>query len=1204
MQKIFLSFFLLTGIYFSLYSQKEWKVGFEQPKCFIENKGQFDEYANQQTGAIVFGADFGKAKVFFGNKGISYVFLEAEKSNNSTQNTKVNGSLKDHKQWEKTCGKYNFRHDEINVHFATPKELSLNGLDQRPDYFSYTIKGESGNLVNLNEIKGFEKIVYTDVAPGIDLEYTLHPESGLKYALILDPHADINLFKMVFDRDFELINQDVHFSTMFGDLIDHAPLSFYEHADSAIIPSEFKIFDKRTLGFHLGPYQHENKVIIDPWTQLPSFASNWDCVWECDKDAAGNIYAIGGVMPMQLLKYNAAGALQWTYSTPYDTSNVWLGTLAVDNLGNSYVTAGSIAAIQKINTAGSLVWNNPNPGGVFSSDEFWSISFNCDQSNLVVGGTGGAGLTLLATIYNIDISNGNVLNSADVAQGSTFGFPPSVQEVRGICASPNGKYYFLTQDTVGAVSQNFNACGGSSLFYKIDNSYDFGYKCENFRYDNSGICAIKANNNFYYTQNGINVAKRNLQTGAIITTAPIPGGANTTALGDFSVANSGLDIDNCGNVYVGSSTGVIKYDANLTQMAVYPTNFKVYDVHVLPGGDVVAGGSTGTNTSATRTGYLQTFSASACAPMTSSCCDASICSVQNVCVTDAPIQLTAATAGGTWSGPGISATGLFTPANAGVGTQNITYTLACGSETISIIVSPCQGLTACVEANGSITVSGGVAPYSWAFYQAAQNTPITNQTECQNCGYTWFFGQCLNGVTPVTSCATPAQWVQFATGLNATAPNGVTQVQVTDAGGTVQVFVIANLAPCNPNPCPTIIVSVSNFANVTCYGLADGESTIGASGGTGPYSYNWIPGNLNGPTQTGLSPGTYTITATDTNNCTGDTSITITEPNELLVNAVNITGTQCGSSTGSIDIGVIGGSGNYSFAWNPNVGSSAFVQNLAGGAYSVVVTDQATGCSVTGQFNVPSLGGPVLNNPVVTDVLCFGDATGSIMGSAGGSTPPYQFQLDGGTAQASGLFSGLAAGSYVLTAIDATGCENTLTVNITEPSDLTINVQGGLQICSGDTTLLTANVGGGVPAYSYLWSTGENGTSIGVTSTINTTIQLTVTDANGCSEVKNTSIEIIPCGNIEWFIPNVFSPNGDGFNDEYGIYTVNAVRQEAIIVNRWGELMVELNTLNQMWNGILPDGKEATEGAYFMKYRIYGLAGEEQQGHLFFHLVR
>ena len=687
-------FFVFSYLVFcgSFFAQSTFKVAYERPKCFIENRGQFDVYQDQQTGPIKYGVDLGKAKIFFGVKGIRYYFLDAEKKHEEGIEQEF-VSLELYKKKEKEQLDYEFRFDQIHCSFNQSNAVTLEGIDERPDYFSYTFKDEKQNTVNQSNISAYNKIIYRGIAPGIDLEYSVHPESGLKYALILHPLADISDFQMEFDRNLALQSDNILISTLFGNWIDHAPITFYEQADNATIPSNFNVINDRTLGFKLGKYDKNNTVIIDPWTQLPSFTSNWDCVWECDKDAAGNIYAIGGVMPMQLLKYNSAGVLQWTYNTPYDTSSVWLGTLAVDNVGNSFVTAGSIAAIQKINAAGGLVWDNPNPGGLFSNDEFWSISFNCDQTKLVVGGTGGGGLNLLASIYDIDVASGNVLSSANVASGNAFGIPPSIQEVRAICASPNGKYYFMTQDTVGAFSQNFNACGGEALFYKIDNSYDLGYKCENYHYDNSGICAIKANNNFYYTQNGVNVVKRNLQTGAILATSAIPGGANTTALGDFSVSNSGIDIDNCGNVYVGSSTGVVKYDANLVQLATYPTSFKVYDVHVTLGGDIVAAGSTGNSSSAARTGYIQTFSASACAPMTTSCCDASICSVPSLCITDAPVQLTALTPGGTWSGPGLSATGLFTPSIAGVGNQTITYTLPCGSESITIVVSPCQGLT-------------------------------------------------------------------------------------------------------------------------------------------------------------------------------------------------------------------------------------------------------------------------------------------------------------------------------------------------------------------------------------------------------------------------------------------------------------------------------------------------------------------------------
>jgi gliding motility-associated-like protein len=1202
MRAVFIAFYLMLFMGASVFGQ-EWKRAFERPKCFIENQGQFDSYQNESSGTILFAADFGKAKVFFGKTGIRYVFLDATKGNKATEQPASMSSLQDHKQWERNIGKYTYSHDELNVRFPSATYAVLSANNPKEAYFSYTFQASQGEVLNKTNVKGYEQLVYHNIAPGIDLSYTIHPESGLKYALIVHPKASIADFRMIFDRDVNLVNQEIHINTIFGDWIDHAPISFYEFADDATIPSSFNLLDQRTVGFNLGMYDKAQTVIIDPWTQLPSFASNWDCVWECDKDAAGNIYAIGGVMPMQLLKYNAAGTLQWTYNTPYDTSNVWLGTLAVDNLGNSYVTAGSTAAIQKISPAGALVWNNANPGGLFSNDEFWSISFNCDQSMLVVGGTGGSGLNLTASIYNIDITTGNVISSADVAQGSTFGFPPSVQEVRAICASPNGKYYFMTQDTVGAFNQNFNACNGAPLFYKIDNSYDLGYKCENYRYDNAGICAIKANNSFYYTQNGVNVVKRNLQNGAILTTSSIPGGANTTALGDFSVSNSGIDIDNCGNVYVGSSTGVVKFDANLVQLATYPTTYKVYDVHVTTAGDVVAVGSTGTSSSNVRTGYIQTFAAAACAPMSSACCDASICPVQNVCISDAPIQLTAATPGGTWSGPGVSATGLFTPANAGVGSQTITYTLACGSESTTILVSPCQGLSACLEANGSVSVSGGVSPYAWAYYQAAQNTPITNQGECQSCGYTWFFGQCLNGVVPVNSCNSPAQWVNFANGTNATPPAGVAQVQVTDAAGTVQVLTLANLLPCNPNPCPTITVSLSGISNVTCYGQSDGEAIVSASGGTAPYTYTWLPGNLTGASQTNLAAGTYTITATDAMNCTGDTTLTITQPNQILVNAPNITGTQCGSSTGAIEVTVTGGSGNYTYAWNPNAGVGAYIQNLAGGSYSVVITDQATGCSANATYTVPSLGGPSLNNPNVTNVLCAGETTGSITAIAGGSTPPYQYQVNNGPFQNSGVFAFLASGQYTITAMDAAGCENSLTVTITEPALLQVSLPTTVSLCLEDSVELVSTVSGGVPGYTYAWSTGESNPSIWVQGVQNEIILLSITDANGCDNDASVGIEIIPCGSIVYDIPNVFSPNSDGTNDQYGIFSENVISQEAIIVNRWGELMIQLNQVNQLWDGTLPSGQLAKDGVYFMKFRLVGLGGEEKEGHVFFHLV-
>ncbi len=1350
--------FILLFCSFLSFAQNSWVKEFQRPKQFIENKGQFDEFSTENFGKVFFAVDFGKTKILFAQKGVLYSFLDSdkiakEKREELAKKTEVK-SILDHKSKEQLSGKFLFNSDAVTMLWENSNSCKIVAANKTQDYHSYTFKDKSGKYKNESQISGFEQITYENIYPNIDIQYTVHPESGVKYAIILKPGANPSDVKMLYDREIKYEGGKIKIPTRFGDIIDHEPFTFYGRGQE--IKSSFRLSDSKTVQFDLDNYDKNQLVIIDPWTQTPSFATNWDCVWECDKDASGNVYVLGGIMPMQILKYNTAGALQWTYNTPYDTSNVWLGTFAVDNLGNSYVTAGSTAQIQKVNSSGALVWNNANPVGAFSNAEFWTITFNCDQSKLVVGGTGGSALTLKATVYDINVNTGAVITSADFSQGNATSIPPTIQEVRAICASPSGKYYFMTQDTVGAFSQNFNLCSGSPLLYKIDNSYDLGYKCENYRYDNSGICAIKANNSFYYTQNGSSVHKRNLQTGAIVTIAAIPGGAATTSLGDFSVSNSGLDIDDCGNVYVGSSTGVVKYDANLTQLTTYPTSFKVYDVHVSTSGDIIAGGSTGNSSNATRTGYIQSFAAAACAPLATNCCDATICPVQSVCQNDASFTLTAATSGGTWSGPGMNATGTFNPASAGVGTHTITYTLACGSETTTIIVSPCQALTACVETNGSITVTGGVGPYTWATYQAATNTPITNQAQCQACGYTWFGFQCLNGFTPVTSCSTPAQWVNFATGTNATPPAGATQVQVTDNSGTVTVFTISILSACNSVPCPTITVTNSSQTNISCNGGTNGAVTVSASGGTAPYAYSWTPGNLIGATQSNLAAGTYTVTATDNANCTGTLTVNITQPTLLQVTQGSITPASCGSSNGAASISVSGGTAPYSYAWNPNVGSTANITNVAGGNYSVqvtdnngcqqslnititttggptissvtptnpncdnptsgqivisasgsgtlqyalnggapqssatftglssgnysitvtdangcvstssttltspqnfslspgnivsadcgstngsasvivtggsgnfqylwnpsnsstsnatnlapgnytvTVTDNSTGCVQNLQITVPANGGPSITNVNVSGVLCFGEQTGSLIVTATGGTAPYTYSLDGATAQSSNSFTNLSAGNYTVTVIDATSCPNSQVIIITEPQELTVNAGNDVSSCASDLVDLSAASTGGTTPYSYLWFSTQNGQNVQVQPTQSTTYNVQVTDVNGCTDTDVVAVIIIPCGSLVVEVPNVFTPNGDGNNDTYGINSLNAISQEAIIVDRWGVKMAELNSPNATWDGT-SNGKEATDGVYFIKYRIVGPNDTEEIGHTFFHLIR
>ncbi len=1094
------SVFAFHAVFGQTPSDTGWTREFQKARVFIENKGQFDEFSTNETGKILYGVDFGSTRIFFGKTGINYSFLEAVKIPKAERDA-LRASLaqvpQQYKEQERIVGKFKFKSDEVAMSYVRANgKVKLYGLKPTADDHNYSVQRVDGSYEGISHAKAYEELIYENIYPLIDLKFTVHPEIGLKYVFIVHPGGNPADIEMEYDRNVQLIQGEIHIPTSFGDIIDHAPFSFQGTKESEL-NSSFRV-NQRTIKFDVASYQKNADLFIDPWIQTPVFATNWDVVWECDRDGAGNVYALGGIMPMQILKYNATGTLQWTYNTPYDTSNVWLGTFAVDNVGNSYVTAGSVAQIQKISPSGTLLLNNASPGGILSSAEFWTIAFNCDETSLVIGGTGGALLQLDAVIYNVNTSTLNITNQQFISNGPTTSIPPNVEEVRSITSAKNGKYYFMTQDTLGYVNDNFTLCpNGTSSFFKMNHGAGWGYKLENYRYDNAGICALAADQYHLFINRGNKIEKRSLQNCAFIQDNTIPGGQyNSVFLGGYTVGNSGIAIDQCGNIYVGSTTGVVKYDQLLIQQAFYPTTFAVYDIEINTNGEVIAVGGTGTSTSSTRSGAVRSIAVGACQPISTTCCDATICQPTSVCVTDAPITLTAGTSGGTWSGPGVTANGVFNPTTAGAGVQTIVYTLPCGADSIQITVSPCAGLQVCVETNGQFTVSGGVGPYTWQNYVPATNTPITNQTECQNCGYTWFFGQCLNGFTPVTSCSSPAAYVNFATGTTVTPPAGSTQFQVTDNAGTVYQFTGANLVPCTTSPCTSLTVTSSNVTNVSCFGGNNGSVTVSASGGIGPYTYSWTPAVGNGASVNNLVAGTYSVSVLDVNNCPGSLTVNITQPAAALAVSTSSVSTLCGTSNGSVTAVASGGTSPYGYAWTPGNATTSTISNLAAGIYSVVVTD-GNGCTSNGTATVSNSNGPTVTC-VVSNISCFGGTNGAAMAQVSGGTGPYTYAWtpSGGT---NATASNLSAGTYAVQVTDNTGCVGTTSVTITEPTQIILTETIIPSSCTTDNGSVSVVVTGGTGPYTYTWNpSGQTGTSLNNLGP-GSTPTLSVSDAHDCA---------------------------------------------------------------------------------------------------------
>ncbi|MES2762771.1 MAG: SprB repeat-containing protein [Bacteroidota bacterium] len=1067
-----------------------WSKKYEYQKVFIENKGQFTiptSFGN--TGGVMYAVDQGGTKIYFTKKGITYTFLEPTKKQKDQREIERErkeqfDSPEEFARHEKEEHQLKVKSDQVTMLWQNSNEnVKIEATGMTTDYHSYHFKQESTQYKNICYVKGYQKITYKNIYPSIDIEYVFAEKGGLKYSLILHPGADPSQVKMVYDSHVSLSNNgEIKISTKFGDIIDHAPLTFYQKNHSSVITSSF-IKSGKTVSFQLANYDNTKTVVIDPWTQTPAFATNWDCVWECDKDGAGNVYVIGGVMPMQLLKYNAAGALQWTYNTPYDTT-AWLGTLAVDNAGNSYVTQGSASQIVKVSTAGAVIWNNTNPGGLSLLSEFWCITFNCDQTRLIVGGTGGTGLTPTPYIYEINMANGNSISNYQVAgMQSFFG-----SELRAIAPSGNGRYYYLTHDTLGAITQNFTACPTSPITFKISNSYNLSYKCENFRVNNTGIAAIKANTSFVYTHRGDRLDKRSLTTGAILASVTIPGGGFASS----QVQASGIDLDDCGNIYVGSKTGVYKFDVNLVQQAFYPTTFNVYDVHVTTGGNIIACGSTGTSGTASRTGTIQHINASACTTISLTCCDANICQVQNLCSTGAAVNLQASTPGGTWSGTGITnaTTGTFNPATAGVGSHIITYSLACGVGTTTINVSACGTVSLCIN-SGSLTVVSGASTYTWA--------STTTTLNCSGC-----FGGVCSFICPGVTVPT---WT--ASGITVAAPNAtVFPIKVKDmASGITYTFTtLASIPPCTTTACPTLTMAVTSQTNVNCFGANTGTATVSTSGGTGPYTYTWTPGNLNGASQTALAAGTYTIAIKDANSCVGTGTLTITQPTAAIGAVISATTTTgCGATTGGATVTASGGTPGYTYSWAPSGGTTAGVSNLGAGNNTVTVTD-SKGCTVTAVANISTAGGPTLAVTSQTNVNCFGANTGTATVNPTGGTGPYTYTWTPGNL--SGVSQNtLGAGTYTINVKDANNCIGTTTLTITQPTAalaaaITATTATG---CGTSTGGATVTASGGTSGYTYSWTPG-GGTTAGVSNLGSGNNSVTVTDSKGCTVIAVANI--------------------------------------------------------------------------------------------------
>jgi len=285
-------------------------------------------------------------------------------------------------------------------------------------------------------------------------------------------------------------------------------------------------------------------------------------------------------------------------------------------------------------------------------------------------------------------------------------------------------------------------------------------------------------------------------------------------------------------------------------------------------------------------------------------------------------------------------------ANAVGGTANYTYTWSNGSSTITS--AGANTITGLAPGTYIVTITDATANTSTANVTITQpppinpGSPVITNTVCGS----------SNGSAIASSSG--------GTGtLTYSWSNGTSGATDSNLSAATYILTITDASGCSATTAAIInttggaSVSILNSTNPVCPN-GTGTAVAMASGGSGNYTYTWDNG-MTGATNTGLMPGTYSVTVNDGGACNSVTTVTISAPPVINISP-SATNSTCNDSTGSASVTATGGTGVLSYNWSAPGGSTTTLTNLSAGIYSITVTD-ANGCTQTATVNVNSNGG-------------------------------------------------------------------------------------------------------------------------------------------------------------------------------------------------------------------------------------------------------
>lgn len=589
-------------------------------------------------------------------------------------------------------------------------------------------------------------------------------------------------------------------------------------------------------------------------------------------------------------------------------------------------------------------------------------------------------------------------------------------------------------------------------------------------------------------------------------------------------------------------------------------------------------------------------------------------------------------------------------------TLNVTFNLCTGqpvtlSDQVTVFVVPttlagtatftdplCRGVC---DGTINVIITSGSPPYTYNWLPSNPPLPpVPNQTGLCPGTYT-----CM--VTDASGCS-----IQFNFNLTETVPfNLSTQTVATTCGqstgsasvtvttgsgvftylwstgdttsyidslpaGSYQVVVVDSLG-CRDSIFANISQSglqlTAQATSLLCFGDTTATATVTSSNGTFPFTYQWMPYGGNQATAVNLGAGIFTCIVTDSIGCFSAINVTVNSPPPMVV-VPSSNATICFGESVTISASVLGGTAPYTYNWShslPNAASN-LITPAQTDTYTIQVTD-ANGCvsplqstqvkvtplPVADFFALEPTCPPAavqftnLTDTAVTFQWYFGDPSSGSLDSSSLENPVHVYN---------------SSGTYTVTLIatNVWGCADTVVNAIAPvPAGPLASVDAAddeLLITNAQASFINYTQGG--DTYCIYFGDGDSlcTTAIGpyphTYDSIGTyTVMLVAWNAFGCPDTAYTEISIEEPTTC--YIPNAFTPNGSGLNDQFMVYGVNIEEFELRIFDRWGMLLFTSNDIYRGWDGTF-QGHKCQEDVYVWKLTYLDNFGNmnEKYGHV------